>query len=110
MGQFEIGLIYKKSGRLHIAVDPDTLVSCKNGKASKIKPTSKYEVVRSISVEALTESWGITLDAFDKLVGAYLGPPEGCVKARPRGTRRTTQTEEDYWKRSRTGRIARPRL
>lgn len=110
MDLFEIGLVYKKGSQLFIAVASDTLISCKHGKAVKKKPTTKYDVVRSVTVEQISANWGITLDAFDREVGKYLGPPETCAKTRPRGARRSTAGEEDYWRRSRTGRIARPRV
>ena len=109
MGLFEVGLVYKKNGRFHIAVDSGTLISCRNGRTIEVRPTAKCEVVRSVSVEEISEQWKVTLREFDKLIGEFLSPPPGA-KTRPRGSRRSSQNEEDYWKRARTGRIARPRL
>lgn len=110
MGLFEIGLVYRKGPQVFIAVDERTLITCKDGREVEVRPTTKYDVVRSMSVEEISDHWGVTLDEFDRLVGKHLGPPAGAVKSRPRGTRRKTEDEDDYWKRTRTGRIARPRL
>ena len=110
MADFEIGVVYKKNGRFFIAVDPSTLVSCKGGKAVSLRPNTQYSVVRSISVEALCEHWDITLELFDVLMADRLGPPKVMVKTRPRGSRRKKDDDDEYWRRHRTGRIARPKL
>ena len=109
MNLFEVGLVYQKANQLFLAVESGILVGFKNGEKVEVRPTTKYSVVRSISVEALSEHWGIGLDEFDAKIGEYLGPSPDSVKSRPRGQRRSTASEDDFWKRSRTGRIARPR-
>jgi hypothetical protein len=86
MGFFEIGLVYQKGPQIFIAVDERSLVTCKGGEEIMVRPTTKYGVVRSISVEEISESWSITLDEFDRLVGKYLGPPPAVAKSRPRGS------------------------
>lgn len=110
MVNYEIGVVYSKGPRLFIAVDARTLVGCSKGKVSEIKPQSQYTVVRSISVEKLCEKWDISLREFDALMSDYMAPPQTAIKTRPRGTRRTKDDDEEYWKRHRTGRIARPQL
>ena len=110
MADFEIGVVYRKSSKLFIAVDPSTLVSCKGGVSTTIRPTSSYSVIRSISVEDVCEQWEISLDQFDELMSEHLAPPQTGIKARPRGTRRKKDADDEYWRRHRTGRIARPKL
>jgi hypothetical protein len=109
MVEFEIGLVYQKGNRLFIAIDPSTLVSFRGGAAAKIRPNTQYGAVRSCSVEKLCEQWEITLDEFDAEMSQYLFPQQ-TTKTRPRGQRRTKGKERDYWRRHRTGRIARPKL
>lgn len=111
MADFEIGLVYQKNSRFFIAVDTSTLVSCKGGVATTVRPYSNaYSSVRSISVEELCEKWEINLDQFDVLMSVYIKPPQDGVKARPRGTRRKKGDDDEYWRRHRTGRITRPTL
>ena len=127
MVDFEIGVVYHKDSRFYIAVDGSTLVSCKGGKVVKKKtvtkkrltckskggkvvkrsPTTPYNVLRSISVESLCERWGITLDQFDAMMADHLSPSTENIKPRPRGTRRCKDADDLYWRRYRTGRIAR---
>ncbi|MCJ2512151.1 MAG: hypothetical protein LN409_02200, partial [Candidatus Thermoplasmatota archaeon] len=47
--------------------------------------------------EEISEQWKVTLHEFDKMIGEFLAPPPGA-KTRPRGSRRSSQNEEDYWK------------
>ena len=110
MVKFEIGLVYKRNQRFYLAVSSDKLITRKNGKMVETKPSAQYDVVRSISVEVLSESWGLTLDQFDQTTKEHLSPLETVGKTRPRGTCRKTSSEDEYWRRSRTGRIASPRL
>jgi len=110
MADFEIGVVYQKANRLFIAIEPSTLVSCRGGTRTKVRPSSRYSPVRTISVEDLCEHWGIGLDEFDVLMSAELSPPKSATKTRPRGSRRTKNDDDAYWKRHRTGRILRPKL
>ena len=110
MASYEIGVVYQRGSRYFIAVDDKTLVCCAGGDVSKVQPTTQYQLVRSISVEKLCEEWGIELDTFDFLMADYLAPPQDTVKTRPRGSRIKKDEAEDYWKRHRTGRIAKPSL
>lgn len=110
MAKHEIGIVYQKSGRLFIAVSDALLVNCKKGLVTEVRPTSKYDTVRSISVEDLCERWELTLEQFDVLMNSYLAPVNIETKSRPRGSRRTKSADEEYWRRHRTGRIARPKL
>jgi hypothetical protein len=108
MQEFEVGVVYKKNGQLLVAVSQSTLVNCKGGKARIVRPTTIYESARSISVEELCESWGIDLDEFDRLLAEHIRPSKPPSRTRPRGPRRSTEAEDDYWKQTRTGRLARP--
>jgi hypothetical protein len=110
VSDFEIGVVYRKAGKLFLAVSAREVITIKNGRTIKIRPHVPYDAVRSISVEELCEAWGIELDEFDRVTNAYLAPVQTGLKTRPRGERRNTQAEEDLWRRVRTGRIARPRL
>lgn len=110
MANFEIGLVYRKGPRFFIAVSPTTLVSCQDGIKEQIQPRDGYDMVRSISVEELCLKWEIELYEFDALMSAYLKPPETTLKTRPRGTKRRKTDDDEYWRRHRTGRIAKPSL
>ena len=110
MSNFEIGVVYHKDLRHFIAVDNKTLVCCEGGEAVETRPITKYDVIRTISVEDLCAHWKITLARFDELMSAYLTPPQDTVKSRPRGNRSKKGEDEEYWRRHRTGRIARPAL
>lgn len=110
MASYEIGLVYQKGSKYFIAVGEKSLVSYHGGVKLTIQPHSQYNTVRSISVEKLCEIWGIELEEFDLLMAEHLTPPQESLKTRPRGSRRKKTDDEDYWKRHRTGRIARPQL
>jgi hypothetical protein len=106
MVEFEIGVVYKKHSKHFIAVATSTLVSCKGGNLYEVKPSTRYKAVRSISVEDLCESWNVSLRQFDTMMADYL-KPQGELKTRPRGPRVSKGDDEEYWRRHRTGRIAR---
>lgn len=106
MPEFEIGVVYQKGSQLFVAVDASALISLKSGSPVMVRPTTQYKLIRNATVEDLCENWGVELDAFDNLMRSYLGPPAEAAKPRPRGTRRQTTDEDDYWRRHRTGRIA----
>jgi hypothetical protein len=104
---FEIGVVYKKNSRYHLAVSDRTLITfTKTGKVQEVKPYAKYEVVRSISVEELCSLWGITLDQLDKATAKYLAPSTEGLKTRPRGSRRQRVADEFAWKSLRLIRLA----
>ena len=103
---FEIGVVYKKSGRYCLAVSGNSLITFnKDRKLQEIKPYAKYEVVRSISVEELCKLWGITLDALDKQTAKYLSPSNEGIKPRPRGSRRRRAADEFAWRNLRLTRL-----
>ena len=110
MAKHEIGIVYRNGNRLFIAVTDSLLVNCKKGIVTEVRPYTRYDVVRSISVEELCEDWELSMDQFDVAMGAYLNPTNIEIKSRPRGARRPKVDDEEYWKRHRTGRIARPKL
>jgi hypothetical protein len=109
MAEFEIGIIYQKGNRLFIASSPSTLLGYKRDSVVRVRPHSFYRPVRSASVEDICRNWKIDLDEFDCLMTEHMEQPQ-MVKTRPRGQRKKASDEEDYWRRHRTGRIARPRL
>jgi len=106
MVEFEIGVVYKKHSKYFIAVDTSMLVSCRGGNLYEVKPSTRYKAIRSISVEDICESWGVSLGQFDTMMADYL-KPQGELKTRPRGPRVGKDDEEEYWRSHRTGRIAR---
>ena len=96
--KYEIGVVYKKGNRHCLAVAGKTLITFKGGQIQEVRPQAKYEVVRSISVEALCKIWGITLDELDKGTAAYLSPSTEGIKPRPRGSRRRRAADEHAWR------------
>jgi|3_EtaG_2_1085321.scaffolds.fasta_scaffold20298_4 hypothetical protein len=105
MSEFEIGIAYRKGSRLFIAVDQATLITCKGGVATKVRPTTKYDFVRCISVEKICEHWDIDISTFDELMSKCLVPSQIEIKTRPRGSRRRKGAEEEYWRMQRISRI-----
>ena len=75
MPQFEIGMVYRKNSRLHLAVNHHTLITVDRGKCRKVKPYVKYEPIRHISVEELCLRWKITTDALDTMTEYFLERP-----------------------------------
>jgi hypothetical protein len=103
---FEIGVVYRKNGRLHLAVSERDLITFRNGRVVEVKPYNKYEVVRSISVDEICQRWGITIERLDHETSRFLAPsPEG-IKPRPRGSRRQRVADEYAWKTLRLIKIA----
>lgn len=110
MAKHEIGLVYRRNEKFFIAVNETTLVNGEKGLVSEIRPHSKYDLVRNITVEELCEAWDVSLDQFDVLMQGYLSPADVEIKARPRGSRKNKKVDDDYWRRHRTGRITRSKL
>jgi urease accessory protein UreF len=59
MTEFEIGVSYRKDSRYFLAVAANKLITFKQGKLVEVSPYSKYDVVRSISVDELCARWNI---------------------------------------------------
>lgn len=72
---FEIGMVYRKNSRLHLAVDHHTLITVHRGKFQEVKPYVKYEAIRNISVDELCIRWRVGVEALDTATKAYLAPP-----------------------------------
>lgn len=106
---FEIGVVYRKSNKLFLAVDERTLLTFKDGAPQEVKPNARYEVVRSISVEELCRLWGVALDDLDVQTAKYLAPSMEGLKTRPRGSRRRRSVDEHAWKNLRMIRLVAPR-
>lgn len=102
---YEIGVVYRKSGKLYLAVTEKTLISFKDGEMQEVRPQARYEMVRSISCEDLVARWGITLDRLDEVTAAYLAPATEGLKTRPRGSRRQRAADEMAWRDLRTIRL-----
>jgi hypothetical protein len=98
MTAFEIGVVYRKGGRLFLAVAERTLVTFKDGEPQEVRPQARYEMVRSISCEDLCQRWGITLDRLDQVTAKYLAPATEGLKTRPRGSRRPRIADETAWR------------
>jgi len=75
MPQFEIGMVYRKNSRLHLAVNHHMLITVERGKFKTVKPHVKYEPIRHISVEELCKRWRIDIDTLDALSEHYLQRP-----------------------------------
>lgn len=108
VAQYEIGVVYRKNGRHFLAVGGRTLISFDgDGNKQEVRPTgSRYEAVRTISVEDLCRGWGITLTDLDEVTTSYLAPPIETLKTRPRGSRRTRVADEFAWRSLRMIRVA----
>ena len=106
--QYEIGVVYRKQGRHFLAVAPRTLISFdKDGRKHEVRPTgTRYEAVRTISVEDLCRGWGISLSELDEVTTSYLAPPPETLKTRPRGSRRNRVADEFAWRSLRLIRLA----
>lgn len=102
---YEIGVVYQKGGRYHLAVSERTLVTFKNGRVREVRPHTPYEPVRSMSVEELCRAWGIDARRLDELMARYVTPT--TARTRPRGSsRRERAAAELAWMVLRTRRIA----
>ncbi len=79
---FEIGMVYRKNSRLHLAVDHHTLITVQRGKFSEVRPYVKYEAIRNISVDELCQRWKVAVDQLDVATSRYLSPPAPPKSAR----------------------------
>ncbi len=102
---FEIGVVYRKGSRCFLAVSDRMLITIKGDEVQEIRPTSRYDVVRSISVQELCAMWGITLEHLDATVVRYLAPSQEAIKTRPRGSRRQRALDELRWRSQRLVRL-----
>jgi hypothetical protein len=105
MTLFEIGVVYRKQGRMFLAVSENTLVSFKNGEMQEVRPHARYDAVRSVSCEDLCAQWGITIDRLDEITARFLAPSTEGVKPRPRGSRRERAADDQAWREMRTIRL-----
>lgn len=105
--RFEIGVVYRKGTKHCLAVDEDKLVTFRGREAVELRPqvAGAYEVVRSISVDALCTLWEITLEDLDQVTARYLAPAEDGLKTRPRGSRRRRAADELAWRNLRLTRL-----
>lgn len=104
-GPFEIGVVYRRGPAFFLAVSDRLLISMKGGAVQELRPITRYDAVRSISVSELCVTWGITLDQLDATVMRYLAPSQDAVKTRPRGSRRQRAADELKWRSRRTVRL-----
>lgn len=102
---FEIGVVYRKGSRMFLAVSDRMLITLDRGELQELRPTTRYDAVRSISVQELCGVWKITLERLDETVLQYLAPSQECVKTRPRGSRRQRAADELKWRARRTVRL-----
>lgn len=108
MTLYEIGVVYRKGGRLFLAMSERTLITFdKDGELVEVKPVARYDAVRTISVEDLCGRWGITLDHLDEVTQRYLMAQAAEARPRPRGSRRQRVADEFAWKTMRLIRISR---
>lgn len=75
MPQFEIGMVYRKNSRLHLAVSHHLLFTVERGKFKTIKPYVKYEPLRHITVEELCQRWKIDTKTLDAISEHFLKRP-----------------------------------
>lgn len=107
MTPYEIGVVYRKGGRLFLAMSEKTLITFKDGAMIEVKPVARYDAVRSISVDELCGRWGITLEQLDDVTMRYLMSAAAEARPRPRGSRRQRVADEFAWKSLRLIRISR---
>lgn len=85
--KYEIGVVHIDNvKRLWLSVTHRKLISFKEGKLITIQPYTKYSPCRSISVEALCNCWGVSLEKLDEACSDYMSPP--TTRTRPAGQRR----------------------
>lgn len=102
---FEIGVVYKKGSTLFLAVSDRLLITLRGGEVHEVRPITRYDVVRSLSVQELCATWGITLDRLDAIVLEYLAPSQELARTRPRGSRRQRAEDAQRWRDRRTVRL-----
>ena len=86
-GGYEIGMTYVKSSKVYLAVSDVLLVTWKNGGLVEIKPYSKYDIAREITVKQICRKWKITVEQLDEETRGYF-TPYNCKDSRPSGKRR----------------------
>lgn len=79
---YEVGMTYSKNNKYYLAISDRTLVTCKDGEFQEINPYSKYDPIRSLSVENLCKIWGIEISRLDELSRRYFTPND-CNDANP---------------------------
>lgn len=73
----EVGTVYvqPKTGHLFLAATPLVLIRLVGGKVQKVERSSRWEVVRSVSVRKLLISWGFaSVEDLDAAMFPYLCP------------------------------------
>jgi len=73
---FEIGVVYRnRYDRCFLAVDKRSLITFVHDVIVECdEPNTKFNVVRTMSVEKLCHAWGITLDRLDQMSAEYFAP------------------------------------
>ena len=93
----EIGSVYRRKGRVYLAVDCDRLISYVSGECEEVVLMCKeFEIDRSLSVDLLLSAWGITLDELDRTTYLYLRPADHRnVGVRQRRSKRRGGNDEE---------------
>lgn len=82
VADYEVGMTYTKNGKYYLAVGDKTLVTVKEGEFQEVQPYSRYEPVRSLSVDSLCALWEIGVERLDEVSQRYFTPAD-CHDANP---------------------------
>jgi len=94
----EIGSVYRRKGRVYLAVDLNLLISYVNGKCEEVRPSPSrvFRIDRSLSINLLLVAWEITLDELDRTTYLYLRPAaHRNVGVRQRRSKRRGSNDEE---------------
>ncbi len=103
----DVGLVYRRRGRLHLALAPERLVTVVGGELRSSRPRAEDAVVSDVSVEALCAAWRVDVATLDRLSDEGLPRPEAPLRSRPRGSTPGRAAREHAWRLHRTHRLQR---
>lgn len=84
--RYELLEVYKRRGKYYLCVslDPITLLTMAEASYTAVRPVSKYQHVKGMSIMSLEEQWNVEVDKIDEVVKGFLLTPRRSKVSDPR--------------------------